>query len=133
MALGGAAGAIYGAQKERHKEAHALLYGGLGAAGGAAAGLLLFNPDQELESMKQKAKRLEDELKTFKENSAPPLLSAEGNTLLTAPVPDDLRALVSPGKWRRYKLDQWVQDQSQQNVWFRQTEMFEVIPPQMNQ
>ncbi len=126
MAASGTAGTIAGAQANRHKKANAVLYGATGAALGAALGLLIFDPDQEKTELRGKTRALEKELHSFKQNST---VVAEGSSTLSAPIPNDLRGLISPGKWRRYKLDQWVPDIEEKNVWYRQTEKFEVIPP----
>jgi hypothetical protein len=126
MAASGTAGAIIGAQQNSHKRENTALFATTGAASGAVLGLLVFDPDQEKTELRTKSRALEKELHSFKQNST---VVAEGSSTLSAPIPDDLRGLISPGKWRRYKLDQWVPDTEENNVWYRQTEKFEVIPP----
>jgi len=75
--------------------------------------------------MKLEALNLKTKLDEFQK----PNLIDQGNSLYKSSIPMDLTKLVKPGEWKRYKIDYWVQDQSNQNQWFRQTEMFEVIPP----
>ena len=132
LLMGGAAtvGAAYGASRPEEKIKNAVLYGSILATGAAVASLFIFDQDRENADLKREAeelKRANDLLKL----ELSPKLRTQGSSLLGAPVPPELRRLVKPGGWKRYKLDRWVQDEGNENVWFRQTEMFEVTPPSL--
>lgn len=128
MAVGAVVGGLYGQQMNTYKDTHTAMYSGIGAATGALVSNILLNPDENSEKLAEENKKLTEELNKFKT----PLPVAEGKNLFSTPIPKDLSRVIRPGEWRRYKLDQWVKDNSQENVWYRQTEMFEIIPPESN-
>ena len=132
LLVGGGAtlGAAYGASRPEERSKNAVLYGSMVAAGAAVASFFVFDPDKENSLLTAEAEELRraNELLKFELN---PKLFTQGSSLLGAPVPLELRRLVKPGGWKRYKLDRWVQDEGNENVWYRQTEMFEVTPPSM--
>lgn len=122
MGASAAAGAIYGASRQEFKSENALLYGAGAAAVAGVVGLYMFNDTKQVDDLERKLQALEKQFA--------PVLVTEGNSALSAPLPKDISKLVKPGSWRRYKLDQWVQDEANPNVWYRQREMFELVPPQ---
>lgn len=125
---GVAAGTIYGLTKPEHQTQNATMYGALGGLSAAVAGLVL--DIDEADGLKQKAEneRLKIKLDEFQKRLEPQLIS-KGNSLFSSPLPKEVSGLVEPGEWKRFKLDQWVQDPYQQNTWYRQVEMFEITPP----
>ena len=127
---GAALGAAYGASRPEEKSKNAVLYGSLVSAGAAVASLFIFDSDKESADLKAETEELRRANELLKLEVSPKL-HAQGSSLLGAPVPSELRRLVKPGGWKRYKLDRWVQDDGNENIWFRQTEMFEVTPPSM--
>lgn len=126
MALGAVAGALVAQTKDHHRLTYTTMYAGLGAATAGAVSVY-FNVPQgdelqaENKSLKQKIELFEKQLQ--------PQLTEQGNSLFSSPIPKEVSGLVDPGEWKRYKLDQWVQDPNQSNTWYRQVEMFEIIPP----
>jgi len=123
--MGAVVGGAYGYSRPEAKDQNAMLYGSMGVALGALIQTLYLNPDKEIKDIKLEALNLKTKLDEFQK----PNLIDQGNSLYKSSIPMDLTKLVQPGEWKRYKIDYWVQDQSNQNQWFRQTEMFEVIPP----
>lgn len=126
IALGSIAGAIIGQTKSTQREANIQMYAGIG---GAAAGALsaMFNiPDEN--QLKTENEKLRTQISKFEKQLQPQLVQ-QGHSLFNSPLPKEVSSLVEPGEWKRYKLDQWVQDPQQQNTWYRQVEMFEIIPP----
>ena len=71
------------------------------------------------------------ELSSYRDRFDPKLVS-EGVGLKESPLPGELKSFIRPGEWKHYKLDRWVKDETQDNVWVRQTELFEFIPPTIN-
>lgn len=103
----------------------------LGASAGAASvgfwAVYKFDSDGEkLEEVIRLNEDLKRQVNECKEKAEPELLD-QGITM-KAPLPSSVRSLITPGEWKRYKLDEWAQDPENQNIWYRRTEMFEVIP-----
>lgn len=123
MLIGGAIGALVGQAQESHKEAYTVLYSSIGANAGALTTAFMDKDVQAAENAQLKKK-----IEEFENNLKPKLVNS-GESLYSAPLPNDLVGLVEPGEWKRYKMDQWIQDPAQPNTWYRQVEMFEIIPP----
>lgn len=124
MAIGGAVGALIGNQSPENKDSQTFAWAGAGAAVTGALTAYLdddFNPSKvrkENEELKKKITLLQ----------APKKID-QGKTLFERALPQEFRSFIQPGEWKRYKVDQWVQDQNNPNIYLRQTEMFEIIPP----
>ncbi len=122
---GAIVGGAYGNSRPEYKDQNAMMYASLGALIGTIAGTYLMDPEKEINKAKLEISTLKAKLDEFQK----PNLIDQGNSLFKSRLPNDLTKLIQPGEWKRYKIDYWVQDQSNQNLWLRQTEMFEVIPP----
>lgn len=126
MAIGAAAGALIGQTKSEYRMTYSTMYAGLGAAmAGAASAYMNVSKDDELRNENQS---LKIKLDHFQKQMQPQLIQ-QGNSLFSSPIPKEVSGLIEPGEWKRYKLDQWVQDLNQANTWYRQVEMFEIVPP----
>lgn len=126
MAIGAAVGSLVAQTRNNNKEAYTSMYAGIGAAtAGAVSVYMNAASDDEL---KRENQNLKTKIEQFQKQLEPQLVQ-KGNSLFSAPLPKEVSTLVEPGEWKRYKLDQWVQDQNQPNTWYRQVEMFEIIPP----
>ncbi|MGZ3769347.1 MAG: hypothetical protein ACXVCP_08465 [Bdellovibrio sp.] len=123
--LAGITGAAYGSTKEEYKATHAALYGASAAALTALASLYIYDPDKEADELKKETETLKAKLDEFQK----PILLDQGNSLFKSQLPSSLTKLVRLGEWRHYKLDEWIQDQNNPNIWLRQIEMYEIIPP----
>jgi hypothetical protein len=125
MALGAVAGSLLAQSKEENKNAYSAMYAGIGAA---MAGVISvwFNASEE--NLKAENESLKLRLDNFQKRFDPQIVQ-KGSSLFSSPLPKEVAGLVEPGEWKRYKMDQWVQDPNQPNTWFRQIEMFEIIPP----
>lgn len=126
MAVGAAVGALVGQARTDNKEAYSAMYAGVGAATAGAISALINVPDEN--QIKKENENLKEQLRKFEKQLQPQLVQ-QGNSLFSSPIPKEVSSLVEPGEWKRYKMDQWVQDQNQPNTWYRQVEMFEIIPP----
>lgn len=124
VATGAAVGAIYGSTKPQSKQAYTTMWGATGAAAGAILATTFNDPEYEQNRLKSEIASLNAQLATFS-----PKMTSKGNSLYSKALPKELSGLVEPGEWKHYKLDQWVQDPMQSNTWYRQVEMFEIIPP----
>ncbi len=126
MAIGATVGTLVAQTRDSNKEAYTSMYAGIGAAtAGAVSVYMNAASDDEL---KRENQNLKTKIEQFQKQLEPQLVQ-KGNSLFSAPLPKEVSTLVEPGEWKRYKLDQWVQDQNQPNTWYRQVEMFEIIPP----
>lgn len=126
MAIGAAAGALLGQTKSDYRSTYSTMYAGIGAAAaGAVSTYVNVSKDDELRSENQ---NLKTKLDQFQKQMQPQLIE-QGNSLFSSPIPKEVAGLIEPGEWKRYKLDQWVQDPNQSNTWYRQVEMFEIVPP----
>lgn len=124
----GVAGVTYGSLQPGYKQQNSILFGSLAMAVAAVAGLYIFDEQKVSEKLRLEKADLEERISILDQQNRPHLI-AEGSSLMAAPLPKDLSHLIQPGQWRRYKLDQWVQDIGNPNVWYRQQEMFEIVPP----
>lgn len=126
MALGAAVGALVGQSRSENREAYSAMYAGIGAATAGAVSAIINVPDEN--QIKKENENLKEQVRKFEKQLQPQLVQ-QGNSLFSSPIPKEVSSLVEPGEWKRYKMDQWVQDQNQPNTWYRQIEMFEIIPP----
>nr|BFD69029.1 hypothetical protein HAGR004_40510 [Bdellovibrio sp. HAGR004] len=123
--LAGAAGAAYGSTRSDYKATHAAMYGASTAALAALVSIYAYDPDKSNEELRKETAELKYKLDQLEK----PSLIDRGNSLFKSQIPSSLAKLVQPGEWKHYKLDQWIQDPSNPNVWLRQVEMYEIIPP----
>lgn len=126
MAIGAAVGALVVQSRSENREAYSVMYAGIGAATAGAVSALMNFPDEN--QIKKENENLKELVRKFEKQLQPQLVQ-QGNSLFSSPIPKEVSSLVEPGEWKRYKMDQWVQDQNQPNTWYRQIEMFEIIPP----
>lgn len=126
MAIGAAVGTFVAQTRDNNKEAYTSMYAGIGAA--TAGTFSVYMNAANDDELKRENQNLKSKIEQFQKQLEPQLVQ-KGNSLFSAPLPKEVSTLVEPGEWKRYKLDQWVQDQNQPNTWYRQVEMFEIIPP----
>lgn len=126
MTVGAAVGALVGKARTDNREAYSAMYAGVGAATAGAISALINVPDEN--QIKKENENLKEQVRKFEKQLQPQLVQ-QGNSLFSSPIPKEVSSLVEPGEWKRYKMDQWIQDQNQPNTWYRQVEMFEIIPP----
>lgn len=124
MAIGGALGALVGQTKPTHKQFYSTHYAAVGAAVAGVYSALTSSDS----SLKLENERLKIRVSDFEKRLEPKLI-AKGSNLFSSPMPKDVQGLMEPGEWKRYKMDEWVQDPNVPNTWVRQVEMLEVIPP----
>jgi hypothetical protein len=126
--IAGAIGYAIGQQRPENQTAYGSMYAGNMAAAAAIGSLYYYDIDKESEDLKKENQFLKSQLDQFQK----PTLIEQGNSLFKSQIPGPLSKLVRLGEWKHYKLDQWIQDQSNPNLWFRQIESFEIIPPSSN-
>ena len=135
MGLGFAAGGTVGAMTAPEDEKptmHGALWGGLTAALAGAISLYVFDNQKEVDSFKEETETLKIELSHLKKAQEPRLVS-KGSGLFKDPLPKEALRLIQPGEWRKYAVDQWVQDQGNPNIWLHYNQMYEFIPPSVGQ
>ena len=123
--LAASTGVAYGVTQDEFKTQHALMYGATAGLITAAVSLYYYDPEKEAESLKKETAALKAKLDEFKN----PVLLNQGSTLFSSQIPGELSKFVQPGSWKHYSLNQWIQDPNNQNIWIKQTEMYEIIPP----
>lgn len=126
MAIGAAVGSLIGQSKAENRGPYTLMYAGLGATAGAVVNIASNNTDEA--ALIKENERLKAKLEEFQKSIEPKLVS-QGSSLFSSPLPKEVASLVEPGEWKRYRMDQWVQDPSNPNQWYRQVELFEIVPP----
>lgn len=125
MAIAGAAGVLVAQQRPENRAAYSAMYGGIAAAGAGVAGLYVHNPEG-------KSKQLEKEnaeLRLKVDQAFSPRLESSSPGTMGGRIPDKYRRLVSPGEWRVYAIDQWVEDGENRIV--HQDKIMELIPPSL--
>jgi hypothetical protein len=123
--IASAIGAGVGSTREVYKSSHALMYGATAGLLTAAVSLYYYDPDKENEGLKRETATLKAKLDQF-EN---PILLDSGKSLFKSQIPGELSKLVNPGSWKHFSLNQWIQDPNNPNVWIKQVEMYEILPP----
>ena len=126
---GGIVGASTAPRGEKPLPHGALWAGALGSALGVLS-LYLFDSDKEIETQKQEVTHLKAELEKFQSHLSPKLL-AQGKNLFKESLPDEARRLISPGEWKKYSVDEWIQDTQNPNTWLHYNLMYEFIPPSL--
>ncbi|QDK37923.1 hypothetical protein [Bdellovibrio sp. NC01] len=125
MILAGTAGAIYGATKPEYKTTQSVMYGAVGAAVAAAVTLYFEGPDKEEIKLRQEVQSLKARLDQFTE----PKVISQGPATFGARIPEKYRAMVNPGEWKVYSMDEWVDDGENRIV--HQDKAMELIPPSL--
>lgn len=126
--VAGTAGALLAPAGER-PGLHAVLWGGAAAAGAGATGLFLFDEEAKRRDAEVRVAKLEKELGSFGEESAPELL-ATNRLGVEKPLPAKFRHLVTPGQWSLYKVDRWLSSNDSELV--HQDIIFRFNQPQLN-
>ena len=127
-ALGAAAGGIFGMSRPEFQNQNALMYGAVGGLMTGTAALILDVDKTSQDDLKTENEKLKIKLNEFQSRLEPQLIN-QGSGLFQSPLPKEVSNLVEPGEWKRFKMDQWIQDPNQPNTWYRQVEMFEITPP----
>ena len=134
LAIGVSGGALMGPSLAPKSDSKSGWMALCAAMGGVAAGIfnaVHYDGSEEVEKANQERLSLIKLLDAEKSKHAPKIV-AEGNSLLGGNPAKELPGIIKPGGWRKYKLDRWVADGDNENIFFRQTEMLEVIPPVIN-
>ena len=133
MAASGAAGAVVGASvtpSGEKQEMHALLWASFSSAvtGAMVEG---FSKDRQKEVLlrEEKITSLQEQLRQLKASKQ---LVSKGSSLMQTKLPEDLKHLIRPGKWKRFQVDRWVKDPENRGIWYHQDQMFQLQLPSLN-
>ena len=124
-AAGLATGVVYGSTRQDFKDKNAMMYGAVGAAVGAIAGLYYFDPDKNFERLTDENKRLRQDLDLVQI----PKVIAETPATFNTKIPEKYKKLINPGEWRISELDQWIEEG--ENRLIHQDKIMELIPPSL--
>ncbi len=88
-----------------NKQMHGALYGAAASSLVAAGMIYLFDDSKELKQ-KKKIQLMTEEIENLKKNRK----RADAGVLNPSinDLPNDLKALISPGNWKLYEIDEWV-------------------------
>ena len=129
-----AAGAAYVmTPQDERPEMHALYGGAIGAAAAGVAGLFIFDEQKRSEELDRQATVMRRELEAFRDEgggSHEPRLLYETSAPFGKDIPGEYRALVRPGHWSVYRLNQWVSQG--EGAMIHQDRMVKLVPPQLN-
>lgn len=125
MALGAGVGALYGSSKDHSKDAHSLMWAGVGAATGALFSMYMDDPDKEVQRLIDESKRLRMEMDEMRS----PKLEATVSAFPKSQLPSKYQRLVSPGEWRIYEIDEWVEEGDSRLV--HRDKIMELVPPSL--
>lgn len=126
MAIGAAVGVAIAQTQSHNRFAYSVMYGGVGAA---ATGLVSsYYRTRDVDELSRENIKLQNQITEFEKKLNPKLL-AKGESLFSSPLPREVSGLVDLGEWKHWRVDEWVRDQADENTWYRQTEMFEIVPP----
>ena len=134
MAIGGAAGFAIGypvAPAGTSPVGEGALFAATGAAVGALAATLLYNPDKKISDLEDKNKRLEIDVKRFKEESSPKNLF-QGSLEPFSSLSPKWKAMIDSGMLQGRTLNQWISPDGDQNHLIHQDLELTLIPPRLN-
>lgn len=123
MAIAGVVGAVLGQQANSNKDAYSLMYGGVLSASAAVTGLFVYDPGKDAKKYREEAEKLKKQL----EEVFSPKLETQTPGTLGGRVPGKYKNMISPGEWRIYAIDQWVEEG--ENRLIHQDKIMELIPP----
>lgn len=131
MAGGLATGVLIGASsapRDENKVTHGFLWGGLIASTLGLMSLYIFDSEKALNNAHNDIINLRKELDQVK-NSQSPKLIGHGQGLFKEPIPKEMKNFVTPGEWKKYSVDQWIQEEGNPHTWFHYDLMYEFIEP----
>ena len=128
LLIGGAIGAA-ASPKSQDDGANAAL--GASIAGALSGAYIIATKDKS-EELSRIAKE-NQELKKLIDGEKQEILINEGRGLLGSNLPSKVRGVVSPGAWKLYKIDRWVKDEANPNIFYHQNEMLEIEPPSIGE
>ncbi len=124
--LGAAIGGAYGTTRLQEADKNALMYGALGAALGAMAGLYYFDPDKFSEKLANENQNLKKELDLIQS----PKVLFETPATFNTKIPEKYKKLINPGEWKISEINQWVEES--ENRLIHQDKIMELVPPTLN-
>lgn len=125
-AAGGAIGGTYGSSRTDYQDKNAMMYGAVGAAIGALAGLYYHDPDKHSENLVLENQKLKKDLELIQT----PKVLVETPATFNTKIPEKYKKLINPGEWRISEIDQWIEES--ENRLIHQDKIMELIPPTLN-
>lgn len=133
MAGAGLIGSSLGSEtapKGESKSSHALLWGSMAAATAGAIAMMVNDDSKKLEEQRLKIMSLEQAQLEIQNNPPQEVLAQGSSQFSEKNLPKEYRHLLSPGKWRIYKVNRW--QKISDNEFVHQDKLVEIIPPQPN-
>lgn len=125
MTVAAVVGYAIGQTQQKEKDANSIMYAGVLATATAVAGLHFYDPDKQIETLKSDVtslrKKLDQEFEPELENQMPGTLAGK--------IPKNYRALIQPGAWKVYAINQWIEDGDNRII--HQDKIMELIPPSL--
>lgn len=130
IGFGVAGGAAIGNSKPKYKQQNAMMYGATFGLVAAITSMYLFDDQKEIKRLESENRILAKELSETSISHYPNQGTVSlGKNLFESNVPDNLKKLVQPGKWKLYKTSRWVQDEYDESTWIHINQIFEVKLP----
>jgi hypothetical protein len=117
MVAGAAAGALYGATRERYPKQNALLIGSIGGLAGTAVIAALDDSDKEIEELKSKLKSFSELQSTMEieglsqrntKYSRDEIIFKGGAIYKSDKIPGHVKGVLTEGEVIGFKTDQWI-------------------------
>ena len=124
--VGAAIGSTYGVSRPEYQDKNAIMFGAVGAAVGALAGLYYHDPDKHSENLVNENKKLKVELDSLRN----PKVLIETPATFNTKIPEKYKKLINPGEWKISEIDQWIEDS--ENRLIHQDKIMELVPPSLN-
>jgi hypothetical protein len=128
----GAVGASIGAftaPKDEARSGHALLWGGLSAAAGFAAGSFLFDEQKRSDELDRQVGVLKKSLSALSGEGDEPKPILESSSVFSKDLPAEYKGLIRPGRWSIYQINQWVVNG--ENTLVHQDKMIRLLQPEL--
>ncbi|MBC7429991.1 MAG: hypothetical protein H7336_15360 [Bacteriovorax sp.] len=125
MAIGAAVGILAGIGEKEHKKELSLMYAGLAASGAALATIYVTDPSSDAERLRGEMAKMQADF----DAAMKPQVEAASSGLMNSKVPEKYKAMINPGEWVIYSMDQWVEES--ENKLIHQDKMMELIPPSL--
>ena len=133
IGIGVASGASLGSSRPKYKGQNALMYGASIGVIAAITSLYLFDNESEVKRLEAENRMFAKQLGQLNQDSnySQKETLSNGSNLFESNLPNNLKNLVKPGKWKLYKTSRWIQDEYDESTWIHVNKIFEVKLPNL--
>ncbi len=133
IGVGVTSGAALGSSRPKYKSQNALMYGASLGVIAAITSLYLFDNESEIKRLEAENRMFANQLGQLNQDNTYPQKEtlSNGTNLFESNLPNNLKNLVWPGKWKLYKTSRWIQDEYDESTWIHVNKIFEVKLPNL--